>query len=295
MKQFQEVLHLGYHQTLEISDVLFENKTEHQHLIIFNNPIFGHVMALDGIVQTTEKDEFIYHEMLVHVPMFAHGNIKNVLIIGGGDGGILRETLRHTAIESATLVEIDHAVIEMCKSYFPKHSNGAFDHPKTNIVIQDGCEFVKTTQTKYDLIICDSTDPIGPGENLFTLEFYRNCKKILNDDGIMVTQNGVMFFQLDEVINTEKAFQSLYKDTSFYRASVPTYAGGDMAFGWASDQKNHRLTDLQTIKNRYLNSKIKTKYYTPEIHMAAFAMPQYVLDALSERKKLFELEPSEFG
>ncbi|WP_119343859.1 polyamine aminopropyltransferase [Facilibium subflavum] len=280
MKQFKEVLHSGYQQTLEITKVLFESKTEHQHLVIFENPVFGRVMALDGIIQTTEKDEFIYHEMLVHVPMFAHGNIKDVLIIGGGDGGILREVLRHQTINSACLVEIDAAVIDLCQTYFPLHSKGAFSHPKAEITIQDGCAFVKNTPKKYDLIICDSTDPIGPGESLFTAEFYRDCKSILNDDGIMVTQNGVLYFQMEEAKNTYTFFTQLYKDVGFYRAAIPSYVGGDMAFGWASDNTHHRKTTLSLIQKRFYEAKVKTKYYTPELHFSAFALPQYVIDAL---------------
>ena len=277
---FFEALHYGYQQSMTVNKVLFEHKTDHQHLVIFNNTIFGNVMALDGIVQTTEKDEFIYHEMLVHVPIFAHGSVENALIIGGGDGGILREVLRHKNIKTATLVEIDRAVIDMCTEYFPKHANGAFDNPKTKIIIQDGCEFIKNTTQKYDLIICDSTDPIGPGEVLFTSDFYYNCKQALNASGIMVTQNGVPYFQVDELINTYQRFKNLYQDVAFYKAAIPTYVGGDMVFGWGSDDISHRTHDIETIKKRYLASNIKTKYYNADIHVASFAMPQYVVDRL---------------
>jgi len=279
-KVFHEVLHHGYQQSMQVDEILFEHKTEHQYLVIFKNPLFGNVMALDGIVQTTEKDEFVYHEMLVHVPVLAHGNVKNILIIGGGDGGMLREALAHKSVESVTLVEIDRAVIDMCEEYFPSHSKGAFDHPKANIIIQDGCEFVRNPPKKYDLIICDSTDPIGPGEVLFTSTFYKDCKAALNQGGIMLTQNGVMYFQLDEIKQTANRFKSLYKDIHFYRAAVPTYVGGDMAFGWGTDDESHRNCDLQTITERFKQSGIKTKYYNPAIHISAFAMPQYVIDAL---------------
>ncbi|AEB28347.1 polyamine aminopropyltransferase [Francisella hispaniensis] len=281
-KIFHETLYHGYHQSIGVSEILFEHKTDHQHLVIFNNPIFGNVMALDGIVQTTEKDEFIYHEMLVHLPVIAHGNVKDILIIGGGDGGILREALSHKAVESVTLVEIDQAVIDMCQEYFPGHSKGAFDHPKAKIVIQDGCKFVKNPPRKYDLIICDSTDPIGPGEVLFTSKFYKDCKNALNPDGIMVTQNGVMYFQIDELKKTLERFEPLYKDVSFYTAAVPTYVGGSMAFGWGTDELSYRNHDIQVITQRFIKSGIKTKYYNPAIHIAAFALPQYVIDTLKK-------------
>ncbi|WP_440615523.1 polyamine aminopropyltransferase [Cysteiniphilum sp. 6C5] len=279
---FQETLHKGYGQSLEVQNVLFEHNTSHQHLMIFNNPLFGRVMTLDGVVQTTEADEFIYHEMLVHVPMFAHGGIKRVLIIGGGDGGMLREVLHHKTVESVTLVEIDQAVIEMCQCYFPMHSQGAFDDKRVNIVIDDGAKFIEQTIQKYDLIICDSTDPMGCAEVLFQTPFYSACKAALNDKGIMVTQNGVMYFQLEQLRNTKQSFEKLYQDYTFYKAAVPTYVGGDMAFGWGTDELNHRMQTFETLTKRFDESGIKTRYYTPELHLGAFALPQYVIDALCD-------------
>jgi len=238
-------------------------------------------MALDGVVQTTEKDEFIYHEMLTHVPILAHGAAENILIIGGGDGGILREALRHTKINNITMVEIDEAVVDMCVKYLPNHSQGAFDNSKLNLVIADGARFVAETKDKFDVIIVDSTDPIGPGEVLFQFEFYKNCKSLLNKDGIIVTQNGVAFMQPDEIKNTQKCFSKIFKDNYFYLASIPTYFGGDMAFGWGTDNAQHRHIDLDTLKARFKDSEIKTKYYNPEIHQGSFAIPQYILELIS--------------
>ncbi len=279
---FQETLHKGYGQSLEVQDVLFEHNTSHQHLMIFNNPVFGRVMTLDGVVQTTMADEFIYHEMLVHVPVFAHGDIKKVLIIGGGDGGMLREVLRHKTVELVTLVEIDQAVIDMCQRYFPMHSQGAFDDKRVNVVIDDGAKFIEQTTQKYDLIICDSTDPMGCAKVLFENPFYSACKEALNEKGIMVTQNGVMYFQLEQLQNTKQSFEKLYQDYTFYKAAVPTYVGGDMAFGWGSDEPNHRMQTLETLTKRFAESGIKTRYYTPKMHVGAFALPQYVIDALCD-------------
>jgi spermidine synthase len=280
--KFYEVLYPSYGQYFKVDEVLFENKTDHQHLIIFNNQQFGHVMALDGIIQTTEKDEFIYHEMLTHVPLFAHPEPKKVLIIGGGDGGILREVLKHKAIERVVQVEIDQSVINMCKQYFPKHSDGAFDDERAEIVIADGMDYVRQANETFDVIISDSTDPIGPGEVLFTNDFYRLAKQCLNDNGIMVTQNGVCFMQMDEVINTAKRMGPLYKSQTFYTSPVPTYIGGVMTLAWATDDPELNKQPKAVIEKRIKQSGIDTRYYNADIHVGCFALPQYVKKALNE-------------
>ena len=271
-----ERLYDGYAQSFTVSELLFEVKTEHQHLEIFETPFLGRVMLLDGVVQTTEKDEFIYHESMVHVPLFAHPAPKRVLIIGGGDGGILREVLRHKNVEHVTQVEIDGSVIDMCKEYFPRHSNGAFDDPRATIVIADGKEFVANCQDKYDVIISDSTDPIGPGEVLFTSDFYADEKTCLNEGGIMVAQNGVPFMQGQEITNTFQRLSKLYADNSFYVAPVPTYTGGFMTLAWATDDASLRKQSVEQIQARYDAAGFATRYYNPEIHVAAFALPNYV-------------------
>ena len=169
-----ETLHDGYQQRFEVSKVLFSEKTEFQDMVIFENPKFGRVLVLDGVIQTTEKDEFIYHEMMVHTPLLANGAAKRVLIIGGGDGGCLREALRHPGVEKVTMVEIDPTVVDLSREYLPMHSDGAFDDPRTDLVIADGLKYVAESAEKFDVIIVDSTDPIGPGEVLFTDAFYRD-------------------------------------------------------------------------------------------------------------------------
>ena len=281
MKNYSETLYDSYGQEFQVDKLYFENKTGHQHLVIFENAKFGRVMALDGIIQTTEADEFIYHEMLTHVPLLAHGAVKNVLIIGGGDGGMLREVCKHSSVEHITQVEIDDKVVEMCKQYLPNHSAGAYDDPRVEIVIDDGANFVNTTDKKFDVIISDSTDPIGPGGALFTLDFYGACKKCLNPDGILVTQNGVAYMQLDEVTTTYQRLQPHFKDRSFYSAAVPTYIGGIMTFAWATDNLETRQQPVETISQRFKQANIKTRYYNPAIHVASFALPQYILDALA--------------
>lgn len=282
MNSFNETLYDSYGQEFRIDELLYENKTVHQQLVIFHNAAFGRVMALDGIVQTTEKDEFIYHEMLTHVPVLAHGNAGKILIIGGGDGGMLREVVRHKTVTGITQVEIDGQVIEMCKKYLPNHSQGAYDDPRVNIVIDDGLNFVSETKEKFDIIISDSTDPIGPGKAIFSRDFYSACKNCLNPGGILVTQNGVPFMQLDEVKTTAARLEPLFKDSHFYGAAIPTYIGGSMAFAWATDDINLRHTGIDILRERYKASGIKTRYYNPEIHFCAFALPQYLLEALGK-------------
>jgi len=280
MKEFQETLYDAISQNFRIDKMYFEQKTGHQHLMIFHNAALGRVMTLDGVVQTTEADEFIYHEMMAHVPIFAHGQAKRVLIIGGGDGGMLREVLRHEAVEHVTMVEIDSAVIDMAKQYLPKHSAGAFDDKRAHIVIADGMDYVRETEDRFDVIISDSTDPIGPGEVLFTDDFYAQCKRILNEGGVVATQNGVPFFQIDEVKNTRKRMSAHFSDQTFYSAAVPTYYGGIMTFAWGTDNAGLRQTALEDLRARYQKAGFRTRYYSPEIHQASFALPQYVQDAI---------------
>jgi spermidine synthase len=280
MKEFQETLYDAISQNFRIDKMYFEQKTEHQHLMIFHNAMLGRVMTLDGVVQTTEADEFIYHEMMAHVPIFAHGQAGRVLIIGGGDGGMLREVLRHKEVKHVTMVEIDSAVIDMAKEYLPNHSAGAFDDERAHIVIADGMDYVRETDDRFDVIISDSTDPIGPGEVLFSNDFYAQCKRILNQGGVMATQNGVAFFQIDEVKTTSERMGKHFSDQTFYSAAVPTYYGGVMTFAWGSDNTALRTVPLEELQRRFESAGFKTRYYSPQVHVASFALPQYIVDAL---------------
>ncbi|BBP82604.1 MULTISPECIES: polyamine aminopropyltransferase [Pseudomonas] len=282
MSDYQETLYEGYGQRFRMDKLLHEVRTEHQHLVIFENPRMGRVMALDGVIQTTEADEFIYHEMLTHVPILAHGAARRVLIIGGGDGGMLREVRKHKGVESITMVEIDGTVVEMCKEFLPNHSRGAYDDPRLNLVIDDGMRFVASTEEKFDVIISDSTDPIGPGEVLFSENFYQACRRCLNEGGILVTQNGTPFMQLGEVQTTAGRMNGLFADWHFYQAAVPTYIGGSMTFAWGATHPESRKVSLETLRQRFAGSGIVTRYYNPEIHLGAFALPQYVLQAIGK-------------
>ena len=239
-------------------------------------------MVLDGAVQTTEGDEFIYHEMLAHVPLFAHGAARRVLIVGGGDGGMLREVLRHPAVERVVQVEVDAGVIDTCREHLPNHSAGAFDDPRVEIVIADGARFVAETAERFEVVICDSTDPAGPGTALFSPEFYAGCRRCLAPDGVFVGQNGVAFFQPEVAANAARELGRHFDDWHFFSAAVPTYAGGVMLFGWATDDASLRQVPVETLRERYAAAGIRTRYYNPEVHVASFALPQYVRELVGK-------------
>ncbi len=275
-KWFTEILHADLAQQLKIDELLFEGRTEFQDAKIFANAHLGKVLVLDNVVQTTLGDEFVYHEMMAHTPLFAHGSPKTALIIGGGDGGLLNEALKHPSIEQVTMVELDGGVVDISRAHMPEISDGAFDDPRTNLIIGDGAKFATETDQRFDVIMIDSTDPQGPGEVLFSKAFYADCKRCLNPGGILVTQNGVPFLQGQELVDSVTHFRSLFADGSAYMITVPTYAFGMMALGWASDDAGARTVDLATLEARYAAAGFETQYYTPEVHRAAFALPMYV-------------------
>ena len=275
---FQEKLFAHVRQTFEITKVHFRERTEHQDLIIFETPTYGRVLALDSVIQVTERDEFVYHEMMAHVPIVAHGRARRILIVGGGDGGILREALRHRDVERVTMVEIDRAVVDMCLEYMPSIPRRAFRDRRTDLVIADGARFVAETDQRFDVVIVDSTDPFGPGEVLFTEAFYRNCRRVLSPGGILVNQNGVPFMQPDEVTMTYRRRRKSFADVGFYVAAVPSYYGGFMTLGWASDDARRRRLSAATIARRVAKAGLgRMRYYTPAIHHASFALPAFVL------------------
>jgi spermidine synthase len=280
--EYRESIDNGWDQCFSVDEALYEAKTDHQHLTIFRNRFFGRMLALDGVVQTTQGDEFIYHEMLAHVPILAHGRVRRVLIIGGGDGGLLREVLHHPGIERVVQVEIDAAVIDLCRRYLPEHSKGAFDDSRTRIVIDDGMNYLTHTDGRFDIILTDSTDPDGPAEVLFSRDYYGACKRCLLPGGVLVTQNGVAFLQLDEVRSSAAHFRALFQDWHFFSAAVPSYTGGIMTFGWATDDPRLRRHTPSTIRQRFDQTGIATRYYTPQLHCAAFALPRYILDAIGK-------------
>ncbi|MDY6879987.1 MAG: polyamine aminopropyltransferase [Desulfatiglans sp.] len=258
-------------------EILQDLKTNFQHLMLVDTFQYGKMLILDGIVQTTEKDEFIYHEMMAHVPLFSHPNPRKVLIIGGGDGGVLREVLKHESVEEATLVEIDAKVIDFCKSHLPTISNGAFDDKRATIINADGGEFVKKTNNSYDIVIVDSPDPIGPAQVLFSAEFYQDIHRIMKPDGIMVRQTGSTQMQRDEQEQAYRILKNIFQYNAFYLYSVPTYIGGFFSSLFSSDSidpigKKHENKSKEDL------IKFQTKYYNEKIHSGAFDLPPFMED-----------------
>lgn len=270
---------LGFRMTFAVDKVLYEMQTEHQHLVLFEHQFFGKMLMLDGATQISKKDEFIYQEMMSHVPLFAHGKAEDVLIIGGGDCGIAEEVLKHKTVKRLTQVEIDPTVIEFAKEHFPEFTKPVFADRRFESVIDDGAKYVAATDRRFDVIIVDSTDPIGPGKILFGAKFYAGCRRCMNPGGVLVTQNGVPFFQNNELTTTMLRFRRLFADASCYVAAIPVYVGGHMAMGIASDDKRVRRHSVATIAQRYRKAgSFKTKYWTPEVHVAAFAQPRFIAE-----------------
>jgi spermidine synthase len=273
---------LGFRMTYEVGRVLYEVQTEHQHLVLFEHKFFGKMLMLDGATQVTTADEFIYHEMMTHVPIFAHGNAKEVLIVGGGDCGIAEEVLKHKTIKRLTQVEIDASVVEFSKEHFPEFTRKVLADKRFDLNIDDGMKYVARTDRRFDVIIVDSTDPQGPGKVLFSSKFYAACRRCMRKGGVLVTQNGVPIFQPGELKSGVAKFRRLFADGGCYVAAIPTYVGGHMAMGWATDNKKLRHTPVATLAARYRKAgRFPTRYWTPEVQVAAFALPRFIADAVA--------------
>jgi spermidine synthase len=272
VKTFQEKLYEHYAQTFSIDAILHQGRTEFQEVMIFENRIFGKVLALDGVIQLTERDNHIYHEMIAHVPMMAHGSAQRVLIIGGGDGGTLREILKHP-VASAILVELDGDVIDLSRRYLPEVSDGAFDDPRVTVIVSDGTRYVAETELKFDVIIIDSTDPIGPGEQLFTAAFYEACRRCLRPDGIIAVQSGAPFFQPRELEMVCGRLSRSFGGVRPFMAPVPTYAGGMLALVAAGASRNALRPPCNVLQERFGSLRGVTRYYSPEVHRATFTLP----------------------
>ena len=266
--------------SIRVDRQLYSGQSEFQRIDVFESPEFGRFLTLDGYMMLTEKVEFIYHEMIAHVPMCVRPDAENILVIGGGDGGTVRELLRYPSVRHIDLVEIDEQVVDICKKYLPFTAAG-LDDPCVSLHYEDGLRFVRKPVSAYDLIIVDSTDPFGPGEGLFTKEFYGNCFKALKDDGIMVNQHESPFYEQDAY-----AMQRMHRRivTSFsisrvYQAHIPTYPSGHWLFGFAS-KKYHPVEDADFARWKALG--IKTRYYNTQLHAASFALPNYVEEMLED-------------
>ena len=266
--------------SIRVDKQLFSGKSEYQRIDVFDSPEFGRFLTLDGYMMLTEKDEFIYHEMITHVPMAVHPEVKKVLLIGAGDGGVLRELGKYPEIKEIDVVEIDEMVVKTSKKYLPFTAVG-FEDERVKLFFQDGLKFVRRHEEEYDLIIVDSTDPFGPGEGLFTKEFYGNCFKALKKDGIMVNQHESPFYEedADACKRAHKRIVESIEISRVYQAHIPTYPSGHWLFGFAS-KKYHPLKDLDG--KRWKDRKIKTKYYNTNLHKGSFYLPNYVEEMLED-------------
>ncbi len=281
MEWYEENYHPRWRQRIAIERVVHEGRTEHQEVMVFENGDLGRVLVLDGVVQTTERDEFIYHEMLAHVPIVAHGACRDVLIIGGGDGGLLEEVLKHESVRHVTMVELDPGVIEVSRTYLPGVGGGAFDDPRLRLIVGDGAAFVRQQRrqqpdgARFDVIIVDSTDPVGgPGDVLYGEAFYADGAGLLRPGGVFANQSGNPFLERDRLPTYRARAGRHFADASFYTASVPSYLGGLFAFGWASDDPAKRRLTAAELAQRSAPESLR--YYTPAVHAAAFAHPPFL-------------------
>lgn len=265
--------------SLRVKEHLVSVQSEFQKIDIMDTNEFGKILTLDGCIMVTEKDEFIYHDMITHVPMAVNLNIKDVLVIGAGDGGTVRELTRYDSIERIDMVEIDQMVVEVCKKFLPSLSC-KLDDPRIHIYFEDGLKFVRSKMGEYDLIIVDSTDPFGPGEGLFTKEFYGNCYNALKEDGILVNQHESTFYEsyAEAMKRAHHRIHDLFPLVRVYQAHIPTYPSGHWLFGFAS-KKYDPVVDLH--EKQWNDLGINTKYYNTSLHTGAFAIPNYVKELLS--------------
>ena len=266
--------------SVKVQKQLFGLQTEFQRIDVFDSDEFGRFLSADGSIVFSEKDEFIYDEMIVHVPMAVHPCVKNVLVIGGGDGGVARELSHYEEIEKIDVVEPDRVFVEVCKEFFPNNACGLADK-RVSVYYEDGLKFLRLRHNEYDLIINDAIDPLGHNAGLFTKEFYGNCYRALKEDGIMVYQHGSPFYDEDEEscrVMHRKASHS-FPISRVYQAHIPTYAAGYWLFGFAS-KKYHPLDDLDAEKWQALN--LKTNYYTTRLHKGAFYLPAFLERLLEE-------------
>lgn len=280
-----ETLYPAWGQRFLILRELARVRSAFQDIMVFESETHGRVMLLDGVLQITEADEFVYQEMLAHVPLLAHGAARRVLIIGAGDGGVLRRVLQHRTVERAVMVEIDGEVIRLAKEYLPGIAGDAWSDPRAEVIVGDGIDHVRQARDgSYDVVIVDSTDPIGVGEVLFTDEFYANCARLLTRRGLVVNQCGVPFMQAEELRDTSLRRGRAFADVSAYVAAVPTYVGGFMTLGWAAKDATLRRVGVEEIRARAQAAGVlgSTRYWTPEIHVGAFNLPPYIAQHLPE-------------
>ena len=264
--------------SIKVDKQLISVKSDFQRIDIFESQEFGRFLTLDGFMMLTEKDEFIYHEMITHVPMAVNPKAKKILVIGAGDGGTVRELVKYEHIKRIDMVEIDKMVVDVCREYLPKTAN-KLDDERVHIYYEDGLKFVRSKTNEYDIVIVDSTDPFGPGEDLFTREFYGNCFNALKDDGILVNQHESPYYEADAkaTARANKQLRAVFPFATVYQLRIPTYPSGHWLFGFAS-KKYNPVEDLKA--DEWNKFGIETRYYNTELHKGSFALPNYVKDLI---------------
>lgn len=264
--------------TLKVKNILYSGKSDFQRIDVLENEEMGRFLVLYGAIMITEKDEFIYHEMITHVPLFVHENAENVLVIGGGDGCTLREILKHKNVKKITEVEIDRQVVEISKNYFSNLHNNSFDDERIELVFEDGFNFLKKSERKFDIIISDGSDPVGPAKALFQKSFYKEAKRSLRDKGIFVSQTESPFFHPEIVKKIYRDLRETFSNVQMFLAFIPSYPSGMWSFSFCSDYWMGNVFK----KEKFLHCGFKTKYYNPEIHSSSFVLPEFVKELISE-------------
>jgi len=284
---FREELYSDFAQTVKVSKILLKKISRDrrrkplQKILILDTQRFGKMLVLDNIIQFTELDEKYYHEPLVHCSLFSHPNPKHILIIGGGDGGVLREVVKHP-VKSIDLVDIDKEVIESVRKHVPEFAGNAWEDKRVKIYIEDGASFVKKTKKKYDVIILDTPDPVGPAIPLFQTNFYLNCKKIISPQGITIRQTGSSQLQPEEMPSNFRQMEELFPEVRVFLTAMTTYVGGYFTFVAASSQKGIFKKSLATVRKRFKKLKLKTEWYTPQMHKSSMILPRELESSLKK-------------
>jgi len=286
-EMFIERLHKGYAQSMEVTSVAAEESSRYQRIKIFDTVANGRVMMLDDIVQITTRDESAYAEMLTHLPLLEHGSATRVMIVGGGDLSIADEALKHKSVKEVVLVDIDDRVVELCREHFGAINAKAFKDKRLKIEIADAFEYLGRAEAKgrFDLIVADRPDPVGPGKALFGDNFYQRVRAALRKGGYATFQTGVPFYQPWEITEALNELKHYFPRSGLYLTVVPTYIGGFMALSWAGDKPLGTAAGIRSAGRRFAKAKLKTDYYNPEIHAAAFAFPEWVKRLIPATKK----------
>ncbi len=272
---YHEITPEGFGIAIEEDKYLFSDKSDFQTVDVFHSRAFGNVLTLDGLMMVTERDEFFYHEMIVHIPMLTHKNPENILVIGGGDGGTVRELLKYDSVKHIDMVEIDGMVIDVSKKYFPTVSCGLEDK-RVSVLVQDAIDFIKGKENIYDVVLIDSTDPIGPGEGLFNENFYNNVKRALKSGGIVVPQTEGPFAQSENMQKTYKLLRKVFKFVAPYTGPMPTYPGGIWSWGFCSEEVNIPVSYSDINIKEAEKIENTCKLYNKDLHLACFKVPNFV-------------------